>query len=409
MILDERNNLQEFWCVGINHLNTSTEIRSRFAIGADAYDRLLADAPDYGVGALFVISTCNRTEVYGVAKDVELLMALMCKYTDGDLHLLREHAYTMESTKAVQHLFNVAAGIDSQILGDYEIVGQLKTAFNYAKEKGKTNAFLDRLFNTVLQSSRAIRSQTNLSSGTVSVAYAAVQFLKWHVPTLSDSKILVIGVGDIGKNTCKNLIQELGLKDNLAVVNRTEEKAATFAAELGIRHIPFAEMSEAIHNYDVVIVATNAAAPIITEAHFTQEDHKIIIDLSIPNNVSPSLGSYKHIILANVDNLSKINDATLQRRQEEVPKAKALISFYIHEFAEWYIMRQNVPVLKVAKEKIKELNGELADAIEDKDFDHTVQKVLNNMAVKLKSDQNRPGCNYIEAMNDYIMSSILNK
>ncbi|RQO29983.1 glutamyl-tRNA reductase [Taibaiella sp. KBW10] len=401
MILAEKNNLQDFWCIGISHQGTNTEIRSRFAISNEAYAGILANAATYGVGALFVISTCNRTEVYGIAKDAELLMALICQYTEGDIREFKQYAYIKERTAAIQHLFSVAAGIDSQILGDYEIVGQLKTAYHFAREQGSTNAFIDRLFNTVLQSSRAIRSQTDLSSGTVSVAYAAVQFLKEHITDLAAQKVLVIGVGDIGRNTCKNLIQEVGLK-HIAVVNRTEEKAAVFAAELGIQKVAFADLNQAIKEFDVIIVATNASKPIVTTAHLDANDVKTIIDLSIPNNVAANLRDYPHIKLANVDDLSKINDATLQRREEEVPKAKALISFYIHEFAEWYLMRQNVPVLKVAKEKIKELNGELADAIEHKEFSHTVQRVLNNMAVKLKSEHNRPGCSYIEAINDYI-------
>lgn len=404
MILAEKNNLQDFWCIGMNHQGTNTEIRSRFAIGNEAYAGILNAAAAYGVSALFVISTCNRTEVYGIAKDSELLMALICQYTEGSVGEFKQYAYCKERTAAVQHLFNVAAGIDSQILGDYEIVGQLKTAFSFAKEQGKTNAFLDRLFNTVLQSSRAIRSQTDLSSGTVSVAYAAVQFLKEHIPDLPERKVLVIGVGDIGRNTCKNLIQEIGVKD-IAVVNRTEEKAIAFAQELGIQKVDFAELKQAIHQFEIIIVATNAAKPIVTTEQVQHLEFKTIIDLSIPNNVDTALRDYPHITLANVDDLSRINDATLQRRQEEVPKAKALISYYIHEFAEWYLMRQNVPVLKVAKEKIKELNEELTDAVEQKEFSHTVQKVLNNMAVKLKSEHNRPGCSYIEAINDYIKSA----
>ncbi len=400
MLLEERNSLPFFWCIGINYQNTSTEIRGRFAINTEAYEHLLEAAPDYGVSSVFVLSTCNRTEIYGIAKDPILLMALLCKYTSGDIKMFKEYAYTKNSTLAIQHIFNVAAGIDSQILGDYEIVGQLKSAFHFAKERDMISSFVDRLFNTVLQSSRAIRSKTALSSGSVSVAYAAVLFLKEHCPMLSEQRILVIGTGDIGKNTCKNLLQEVGCK-HVAVINRTEEKAKAFAAELGITPLPFAQMQEAIQQYEIIIVATNASMPIVKPDMIAEGSFKTIIDLSIPNNVSPELATRDCITLANVDDLSKINDETLKKRQEELPKAKAIISCYVHEFAEWYMMRQNVPVLKAAKEKIKELNCQLSASMEQPDFSDKVQKVLNNMAVKLKEEK-RPGCSYIEAINDYV-------
>lgn len=400
MLLEEKNSLPFFWCIGINYHNTSTEVRGRFALDITAYEQLLKAAPGYGAFSVFVLSTCNRTEIYGVAKDPVLLMALLCEFTAGDIRTFNEHAYTKNATLAVQHFFNVAAGTDSQILGDHEIVGQLKSAFNFAKDHKMICSFMDRLFSTVLQSARAIRSKTSLSSGTVSVAYAAVLFLNKYCPMLSERKVLVIGTGDIGRSTCKNLLQEVGCR-HLAVINRTEEKARSFAEELGIVHLPFTQLQEAIQENEVIIVATNASVPIVTANMVADPCFKIFIDLSVPNNVSADIAYQEGITLVNVDDLSKINDATLTRRAEELPKVRAIISYYVHQFAEWYIMRQNVPVLKAAKEKIKELNGQLSASMGSSDFGDKVQKVLNNMALKLKEEK-RPGCSYIEAINDYV-------
>lgn len=400
MLLEEKNGLHFFWCIGMSYQNTSTEIRSAYAINNEAYEALLKAAPEYGVSTTFVLSTCNRTEIYGIAKDPVLLMGLLCRFTTGDIQTFKKYAYVKQSTVAVQHLFNVAAGINSQILGDYEIVGQLKTAYTFAKERHMTNMFIDRLFNTVLQSSRAIRSKTNLSSGTVSVAYAAVMFLKEHCTRLAEQKIMVLGTGDIGKSTCKNLLQEIGCQ-HLAVINRTEAKAEAFAQELGISMIPYAQLQEAIAQYDIIIVATNAEQPIVTKDMIAAYPGKVLVDLSIPNNICPSVKELEGTVLANVDDLSKINDATLKMREAEVPKAKSIINYYVHEFAEWYIMRQNVPVLKAAKEKIQELNGQLAHSFGQVDYAQNIQKVLNNMAVKLKEEK-RPGCSYIEAISDYV-------
>lgn len=404
MLVEGRNTLQQFWCIGISYLNSSTEERSEFAVNAEAYEALLERASDYGVSSVFVLSTCNRTEIYGLAKDPTLLMALLCSATQGNINTFKQFAYSKQSTVAVQHLFNVAGGIESQILGDYEIVGQLKTAFNFSKSRKHTCGFIDRLFSTVLQSSRAIRTKTSLSSGTVSVAYAAVQFLKDHFESLSQETVLVIGAGEIGGNFCKNLHHEFP-NISLSLTNRTEENAISLAEELSVPFIAYTDLEQAISDASIVVVATNAKTPILLLDMVAADEVKTIIDLSIPNNVSAALGERATITLANVDDLSKINDATLVRREAEVPKVKGIIAYYIHEFAEWYMMRQNVPVLKAAKEKIKELNEQLCPLdMDDKHFGQKVQKVLNSMAVKLK-EEHTPGCTYLEAMSSYCQTT----
>lgn len=405
MLLENIKTINDFWVIGLNHRNTDVATRSRFAINNEAYKSILEYAPHYGVSELFVLSTCNRTEIYGFTKDPELLMSLICRFTEGDLIEFKKSAYCKSSSLALSHIFNVAGGLDSQILGDYEIVGQMKNAYSFAKELNSTGQFIDRLFSTVLQSSRAIRSQTNLSAGTVSVAYAAVQFIKNTCTDLQSKKVLTIGTGEIGHNTCKNLVHEFG-SDILTIVNRSKNKAEAIASELNVKVGEFENLHSLIQDADVIIVATNASTPIISKENFTNLDKKILIDLSVPNNIDNNVRTFSGIILANVDDLSKINDETHRMREAEVPKAKALITCHIHEFAEWYLMRQNVPFLKAAKEKIKELNSELFEAVKEKDTAETVQKVLNNMAIKLKNEP-RPGCNYIEAINDYMRTTCI--
>lgn len=405
MFIEDRITLQDFWCIGISYHNTTTETRSKFAVNSDSYELILENASQYGVHELFVLSTCNRTEIYGISKDPELMMALLCHYTQSDIQEFKEVAYQKNSSVALQHLFNVAGGLDSQILGDYEIVGQLKNAFNFSKSRSKVNYFMERLFATVLQACRSIRSETALSCGTVSVAYAAVQFAKQHCANFPKQKVLILGIGEIGKNTCKNLVNELSPM-NISVINRTEQRAEAFANELGIKRLPFTKLQEAINTHDIIIVATNATEPIINVEHISDDKERILIDLSIPNNIDSAVKELPNVTLANVDDLSQINDHTLMKRQAEVPKAKALIAYHIHQFAEWYIMRQNVPFIKAAKERIHALNSELSYAVQEKDVAQQVQKVLNNMAQKLKNEP-RPGCNYIEAMNDYLNTSCI--
>jgi glutamyl-tRNA reductase len=181
--------------------------------------------------------------------------------------------------------------LDSQILGDYEIVGQMKVAVKFAKEHGFVGGFTERLFNTVLQSSKAIKNETALSGGTISVSFAAIQFIKEQTANTSDKKIVLLGTGKIGRNTCKNLMDYFDTK-NITLINRTDFKATALAAELGILcTAPYANLQEEVDAADIVIVATNARK---------SGDHqrkpctgcgpKLLIDLSIPNNIEPAVG-----------------------------------------------------------------------------------------------------------------------
>ncbi len=399
--------ISQFYIAGINYKKTDAAVRGQFAINNDQYIALTQKAAHYGITEFFVLSTCNRTEIYGRASHVADLVNLLCSETAGTTNTFNQLAYIKNGHAAVEHLFSVAAGLDSQILGDYEIVGQLKLASRIAKEQGYIGTFLDRLLNCVLQSSKAIKTQTQLSGGTVSVSFAAIQFLKEQCTNIQQKKILLLGTGKIGRNTCKNLVDYLETR-NITLLNRTDAKAAELASELGLRTAPFEALKQEVMDADIIIVATNSAEPVITKADLQHSTKKILIDLSIPNNIEPACAQLAHITLVNVDGLSAINDITLQKRVAEVPKAKAIINEHIVEFTAWHGMRRNVPVLKAAKEKLHNMHN---CALFQAAYANTtmpayvpqdnIQKIITNMAVKMQQ-QRQPGCNYIEAINDYI-------
>jgi len=400
-----------FFIAGINYKKTDAGVRGQFAINNDQYVSLTQKAKQAGIKEFFVLSTCNRTEIYGVAQSAEALVGLLCSQTAGTIQDFKQLSYIKSGPEAVAHLFEVAAGLDSQILGDYEIVGQIKQATRLAKENGFIGTFMERLVNSVLQSSKAIKSQTHLSGGTVSVSFAAIQFLKEHIADFSNKSILVLGTGKIGSNTCKNLVDYLGTR-NITLVNRTEDKAQQLADELGLKTAAYEHLDEQVQLADIVIVATNATEPVITKTSLQKSSAKILIDLSIPNNIDPAAKELPNITLANVDDLSTINDKTLQKRQAEVPKAKAIIAEHIGEFTAWHGMRKHVPVLKAVKAKLYDMQNcalfqsaypELS-VVTDEPAE-AIQKVITNMAVKMRS-QHQPGCNYIEAINDFITSRV---
>jgi glutamyl-tRNA reductase len=399
------NNLKDiskFWVAGINYKKADAATRGQFAIQNDQYTRLLEQASVNGLDEIFVLSTCNRTEIYGFADTAPQLINLLCDQTAGSKETFLSSAYIKSGYEAIEHLFNVSAGLDSQILGDYEIIGQIKAAVKFAKNQGCINVMLERMINTVLQSSKAIKNQTELSGGTVSVSFAAIQYIREHVKAVSDKKILLLGTGKIGKSTSKNLVHYLKTK-NITLINRTEEKAAELAKELGLKHAPISELQKHISEADIILVATDSAEPTILLSQIEEHSNKLILDLSIPYNVETSVQHLPHVTVINVDELSKMRDETLAMREGEVPKAKAIIAEHIAEFIEWHEHRKHVPLLKAVKTKLKEIHNNplFIPLYNSTHTEEKIQRVINGMAYKMK-EQNQKGCHYIEAINEFI-------
>ena len=272
--------ISKFYITGINYKKSNATTRGQFAITNEQYAAILEQAAAIGINELFILSTCNRTEIYGIAENAQQLVDLLCSQTKGDAVEFNEMAYTRQGKKAIQHLFDVSAGLDSQILGDYEIVGQIKAAVKLSKERGFIGTFMDRLVNAVLQSSKAIKNETAISGGTVSVSFAAVQYIRKKIKDIGNKKILLLGTGKIGRNTCKNLVDYLDTK-NITLINRTEEKASELAAELGLLYAPLSSLAGEIASADIILVATNASEPTILRSQLENKGQKLIIDLSI--------------------------------------------------------------------------------------------------------------------------------
>jgi glutamyl-tRNA reductase len=402
--------IKEFHIAGINYRKSDAAMRGLFAVSQQQYQSVLEMAAQKNISEVFILSTCNRTEIYGVANTANDLIDLLCGKTAGSKNDFIENAYIKSGWHAVEHLFNVGAGLDSQILGDYEIVGQVKQAIKFSKQNNCTGPFLERLVNTVLQSSKAVKAETELSGGTVSVSYAAIQYLKENLIDPENKNIVLAGAGKIGSSTCRNLVDYLDAK-NITLVNRTDDKAKELAKELGVNFFPYQNTKKLFQNADVIIVATNADAPVLLKDDISSSGSKILIDLSIPNNIDTAVKDLPGVRLINVDDLSKINDKTLQKRIEEVPKAKQIIVKHIHEFVDWCLMRRNVPALKAVKQKMLDMQQCPVIAASNStgkysfSFDEeNMQQIINDMAAKMRT-QHKPGCHYIQALNDFISAS----
>ena len=408
----EHIDISTFFIAGINYKKSDATVRGQYAINNDQYATLITLAPQFGINEFFVLSTCNRTEIYGFTDDAVNICELLCTQTQGSLDNFISMSYVKSGKEAIQHLFEVAAGLDSQILGDYEIIGQIKQAVKFSKQNNFIGSYLERIVNGVLQSSKMIKNSTSLSGGTVSVAFAAIQYIKNNINNIIDKKILVLGTGKIGSNTCKNLVDYLGTK-NITLINRSVNKAEELANRLGLNFAPMEELATHITSADIIIVATNSATPVVQAVHLINNGTKLIIDLSIPYNVEVEANELPNITLINVDELSKIKDATLQKREAEVPKAKEIIEQHIVDFLSWHAMRKNVPVLRAVKTKLTQMNSctifvnafsSNLSTTTANNSEENIQKVINGMALKMRS-QNQRGCYFIEAINEYLAIS----
>ena len=342
-----------FYNIGVSYIKADASTRGKFSLSKPSQASLLELAKEKKIEGVFILSTCNRTEVCGFVEHPNQLIELLCHFSKGSVAEFAEISNVYKNQEAINHLFRIGTGLESQILGDYEIIGQLRQSFKMAKVKKTTNAYLERLLNSVMQASKKVKNETKLSSGTTSVSYAAVQYIIKNLPDFNSKKILVFGLGKMGKHTCKNLAEYTQNK-TVCLVNRSEEKAAEFVKEFAsIRKSEIQYLSDEIKEADVLIVSTGSDKATITKDHIHEDKKLLILDLSMPQNVSKEVTDFKGVSLINVDVLSKITDNTLAVRQKEIPLAESIIDIHKKEFNDWLSHRRFTPAIAVLKQSLE--------------------------------------------------------
>lgn len=408
----EQHLLSSLIVTGVTFRKTNSVTRSKFAIPKGQLESFLQEAQSLGVPSIFVLSTCNRTEFYTYQPYYKLVVQLLSKYTGTSIEEFNEHNFILKATDAVMHLMQVSTGLDSQILGDYEIVSQIKQSCAIARNCGTIDTFLDKLISTALQCSKKVKTETQLSSGTTSVAFAAISFLKEHGGSLATKKIVLIGTGKIGRHTCKNLLDYTDA-GNVTLINRTDATAEELASQLNLITLPYSQLPEAVNQADIIIVSTAGTSPIIFPSLLPQQKEQILIDLSIPNNIHPACGMLPNKLLVNVDGLSAINDATLELRQREVPMAENIIEDHITLFLEWLNMRKHAPYIAIAKLQLMGLEQcnifKRYSSTQHKLFvpypmKQRVEKTIRHLAENIRKED-RGGCHIIDAINYFITPS----
>jgi len=395
----ENNNVSKphyFYAVGLSYKKADAVIRGKFNLDAAGKTRLLEQAKEEGIQSLIVTSTCNRTEIYGYAEHPFQLIKLLCENSNGTVEEFQKVAYVYKNQEAITHLFRVGTGLDSQILGDFEIISQIKNSFIESKSFGLANAFMERLVNAVIQASKKIKNETEISSGATSVSFASVQYIIKNVENIGNKNILLFGTGKIGRNTCENLVKHTK-NEHITLINRTKDKAEKLAGKLNLIVKDYSELHLELQKADVVVVATGAQNPTIDKAILNLKKPLLILDLSIPKNVNDDVKDLEGVTLIHMDHLSQMTDETLENRKMHIPAAEAIIEEIKEEFNIWTKSRKFAPTINALKAKLNEIkvsemdfqskkinnfNEEQAEIISSR----IIQKITTHFANHLKDD-----------------------
>ena len=324
-----------FVVVGLSHRTSPVELRERFAFAGDRIPIALQALRDSGLAAEAVIlSTCNRVEVYAVTtQPAETAFAGLKTF------LCAQHAfagelgnelYQLAEPASVQHLFRVAGGLDSMVIGETEIFGQLKQAYELAFQHRHTGARLNKAFQRAFNVAKQIRTETNIQRGSVSVMSAAVELAEKIFNSLAPHEVLVIGAGETSEKTARALLSR-GAR-GVVVTNRSPERAAALAAELGGRAVPFDQWPAELEQMDIAISSTAAPHHLLDRAALEplmrRRRHRplLLIDLAVPRDIDPAVNTLDNVYLYNVDDLQSIAADYLQQRQEEVARCEQIIA-----------------------------------------------------------------------------------
>lgn len=359
---------QYFYAIGLSYKKADAEIRGKFSLGSEAKTKVLIQAKEEGITSIGIISTCNRTEIYGFAQHPFQLIKLLCDNSMGSIEEFQRVAFVYKGNEAINHIFRVGTGLDSQILGDFEIISQIKNGFTEAKAHGLMNAFMERLVNSVIQASRRIKNETELSSGATSVSFASVQYIMNNVENISNKNILLFGTGKIGRNTCENLVKHTK-NNHIVLVNRTREKAEQVAGKFNLIVKDYDVLPLEIPKADVLVVATGAPMPTIDRDILQLDKPLLILDLSIPKNVHDNVKELDGVTVVHLDDLSKITDDTLENRKKHIPAAEAIIDEIKEEFTTWMNARKFAPTIHALKEKL--------NSIKDTELNFQRKKISN--------------------------------
>lgn len=375
----ESPKISNFCTVGVNHWEATIDVRERFSLKDVQKKELINGAKREGIKSLFVISTCNRTEIFAQDVSVQELVRLLIAYSNATLDEFHNYGFEKEGKRAVEHLFQVTVGLDSQILGDLQVVKQVKEAYELASEMDAVDGELHRLMQHVFRAHKRSRNETSLGEGAATTAYAAVKFAIETFDSLKNKNILLVGTGKIGKVTCKNLIN-LGAR-RLTLINRTRDRAEFVADKFDLEVADIEDLPQEIAGADLIIVATGAKEPVITlddmKPSLLDPEFKVMVDLSVPRNIDPEIADLNFVDLANMDFLTDVTDEAYRKREENIPLVKKIIDDELTDYQNWLSKQKVVPTIKALTSKFDSIREDEFEFFKNKISETDKDKVEN--------------------------------
>lgn len=354
--------MSQLFLLGINHDTAPVDLRERLNFSeGDLSETLVALSTRPGCGEAVVLSTCNRVELYVRCDDLDEARTELTRFL-SDFHgvdpaALAPHLYGLASSEAALHLFRVAAGLDSLVVGEPQILGQVKEAYTTASEIGCTGSLLNKLFHCSFAAGKRVRSETELGEGAVSISYAAVALARKIFGSLADHNVLLVGAGEMSELTAVHLkAQQVS---RIVVINRTASQAENLAEKIGGEAIPWTEMQQVLATTDVVVTATGSPTPIITSNQVeavmrTRRNRPLfIMDIAVPRDVEASAGTIEQVFLYNIDDLQAIVSENLARRSAQITKAEVIVAEEVNGFMTWLRSRRAVPTLVALRQRFE--------------------------------------------------------
>jgi glutamyl-tRNA reductase len=351
----------DLFCIGINHRTAPLDVRERVWFSDEETARTLPLFRERNLRECVLVSTCNRTELYGIRSDrrTDDLIDLLIEAKQAGGTVRPANFYSLQSLLAVRHILGVASGIDSMVVGDVQILNQMKEAFEIARRSNTVGTLLSKLFPAALHTGKRSRTETEIGHGAVSVSYAAVELASKIFADLSRRKALLIGAGETGKLTAKHLVgKRIG---QLYIANRTRERAEEIARQLGGMATEFGEIVRTMESVDVVITSVTAPSAILTaqdiQAIMRRRSNEplFIIDIGVPRNVDAAAKRIDNVFLHDIDTLNVVVDRNLDKRHAEVAKVREIVHEEVLKFHQWHNSLQVTPTIQDLRDQFESI------------------------------------------------------
>ncbi|MNZ54576.1 Glutamyl-tRNA reductase [compost metagenome] len=376
--------------VGLNYRTAPVEVREQFAFAErDLPEALSQLIETKSIMECVIVATCNRTEIYAVVDRHHLCGHYIRSFMERWFKLPRQqftnHLYMYEDEKAIEHLFRVASGLDSMVIGETQILGQVKDAFLLAQQQKTTGTIFNMLFKQAVTMAKRAHTETSIGESAVSVSYAAVELGKRIFGEFYKKTVMVIGAGETGELTAKHLYANGA--ERVIVVNRTYERAAKLADKFNGTALSMEEASERLHEADIIISSTGSNGYVLTRQQVTaamkQRKAKplFMIDIAVPRDLDPSIAAVENVFLYDIDDLEGIVESNLEHRRQEAAKIEAMISEEIELFDQWYKTLGVVPLIRALQSKAADIHTETMNSMMNKlpDLEEHELKVIRKL------------------------------